>query len=233
MDETLIEFDSLESTNDYLKAHWDHLVPFVFVRAQEQTKGKGRGDRAWLSQKGENLTFSFLLKDPNLFEHLGILSLSCSVAVSRTLERFGVANVTIKWPNDVLVNGKKVCGILLEGSLPSYCVVGIGINVNQTSFDGDYRLPPTSIALEMGRKTDIGAFYGVLREELRSLIFGGLKPAESLEYYHSHDALSGKKAKTHIDGALEEVDVLGVDEEYRLLVKIEGKATTISSGELS
>ena len=233
MDETLIEFDSLESTNDYLKAHWDHLVPFVFVRAQEQTKGKGRGDRAWLSQKGENLTFSFLLKDPNLFEHLGILSLSCSVAVSRTLERFGVANVTIKWPNDVLVNGKKVCGILLEGSLPSYCVVGIGINVNQTSFDGDYRLPPTSIALEMGRKTDIGAFYGVLREELRSLIFGGLKPAESLEYYRSHDALSGKKAKTHIDGALKEVDVLGIDEEYRLLVEIEGKAATISSGELS
>jgi len=233
MDETLLEFDSLESTNDYLKTNWDRLVPFVFVRALNQTKGKGREERVWLSQKGENLTFSFLLKDPKLYERLGILSLSCAVAVSRALERFGVANVSIKWPNDVLVNGKKVCGILLEGSLPSYCVVGIGINVNQTSFDGDYRLPPTSIALETGRKTDVGAFYEVVREELRRLIFDGLKPAESLSYYHYHDALSGKKAKTHIDGDLKEVDVLGVDEEYRLLVKDEGKVVAVSSGELS
>ena len=232
MDENLIEFDSIPSTNDYLKQHWDHLAPFAFVRAAEQTAGKGRGDRHWVAKKGENLTFSLLLKDPKLFEHIGLLSLSTSIAVCRALERIGLTQVAIKWPNDVLIGGKKVCGILLEGSLPSYCVIGIGVNVNQTTFDGQYRRTPTSIALEKGSKIDVEAFYACLREELRLLLSSRLEGAKLLSYLHAHDALKGKSTETVIDGAMREVVVLGYDEEYRLLVDYRGRALALSSGEV-
>ena len=109
-----LHFDEIDSTNNYLKNSYQLLDNFTFVSADYQSKGKGRNDRVWESIKGSNLMFSILIKDPKLIEVSTILSLVTAVEISRLLESYSINNVSIKWPNDVLVNDKKICGILLE-----------------------------------------------------------------------------------------------------------------------
>ena len=150
-----IHFDEIDSTNNYLKNSYQLLDNFTFVSADYQSKGKGRNDRVWESSKGLNLMFSILIKDPKLLEVSTILSLMTAVDLARLLERYGIDNVSIKWPNDVLVGDKKVCGILLEGQLPNYLVIGVGLNVNQKEFPNGLRRPATSISSELNKDIDL------------------------------------------------------------------------------
>lgn len=226
----LFEFDVLDSTNSYLCQNWAALAHFSFVRAQLQTKGKGRGERVWSAKKGQNLTFSLLLRKKAVLSEVGPLSLGAAVAVGRTLEKHGIHDVEIKWPNDVYVSGKKICGILLEGQIPTYCVVGIGLNVNQTFFEGTYRKEPTSMALCLGREIDIDALYADLREELCS-IYGTMALKPLLSYYRAHDYLKGRKVYFVPLTENKLGDVLGVDEHFSLIVECEGKAYRLTGGE--
>ena len=124
-----IHFEEIDSTNNYLKNSYQLLDNFTFVTADYQSKGKGRNDRVWESSKGLNITFSILIKDSKLLEVSTILSLMTAVELAKLLDRYGIDNVSIKWPNDVYVNCKKIAGILLEGNVPNYVVVGVGLNL--------------------------------------------------------------------------------------------------------
>ena len=150
-----IHFKEIDSTNDYLKNSYGLLSNFTFVTADYQNKGKGRNNRLWTSEPGENLMFSFLIKDKRLINQSLIISFVAAIEVAIVLESFGIKNVSIKWPNDVLVGDKKICGILAEGQVPDYLVVGVGLNVNQKSFPNDLRRPATSIALELDKEVPI------------------------------------------------------------------------------
>ncbi|MGE4286273.1 MAG: biotin--[acetyl-CoA-carboxylase] ligase [Phycisphaerae bacterium] len=133
-------FDSLDSTNSYLK---DALAggsaaaqQGAVVAAREQLNGRGRKSRVWLSAQGENLTFSFVLAiPPERRAAVSSLTLTAGVAVCEALGSFGAAGA-IKWPNDILINGRKICGILCETAQTAtglFAVCGIGINVNMDS----------------------------------------------------------------------------------------------------
>jgi len=148
-----INLSEVDSTNSYLSALNSEvkLEEGTVVTASSQLKGKGQTGNIWLSKKGENLTFSILLK-PNLDTKFAFyLNIVTALAVHKTLNDLQITS-EIKWPNDILVSQKKIAGILIEnqiGSCISQSIIGIGLNVNQTQFNGE--LKATSIALEQGQ----------------------------------------------------------------------------------
>ena len=137
----IIKLDAIDSTNDYLKvlAKKQLLENFTVVTADYQTNGKGQMGAKWLSEAGKNLTMSVLLKDV-LINNSTIFNLNVAVALSviTVLDSMNIFKVSIKWPNDIMADTKKVGGILIENSLKSdgtiTSVIGIGLNVNQTDF---------------------------------------------------------------------------------------------------
>ena len=129
----IIPFEEIDSTSAYLKREYRSLPNLSFCVSSFQTNGHGRLDRNWESKKGENLLFSFLLKKP--LPPFELVSSYCAYLIIDFLNNLGISNVSYKWPNDVYVGEKKICGILLEGisegdSLETL-VIGIGLNVNQ------------------------------------------------------------------------------------------------------
>ncbi len=148
-------FDRLPSTNLFLKELLElnpQLVSGTVVAAREQTQGCGRRGRPWLSGANENLTFSFLLRGDGEPRKLPSAAMAAAVAVAELLSAAGI-RADLKWPNDVLVNGKKICGILSEG-VSQGIIVGIGLNVNMQTA-GHIDQPATSILIETGRRGNI------------------------------------------------------------------------------
>jgi BirA family biotin operon repressor/biotin-[acetyl-CoA-carboxylase] ligase len=156
----------LPSTNTFLKERLDverDLPSGTVAAAREQTQGRGRREREWLSASGENLTFSVLLRGKYNPRHLPSASMAAAVAVAELLEKEGL-KPALKWPNDVLVNGKKICGILSEG-IAGGVIIGIGLNVNMQRAD-HIDQPATSILIETGRRRDIDELLGKLLKHL-------------------------------------------------------------------
>jgi BirA family biotin operon repressor/biotin-[acetyl-CoA-carboxylase] ligase len=153
-------FESLTSTNDWMKAYLEYLPEgrVALVTADTQTKGRGQYGRSWFSPKGVNLYASFgYFVDQEENPLSSIRSLATSAAA--LLTKRGV-DCSIKWPNDLFVNGKKIAGILCEtvqNSLSMGIVVGIGLNVNM-SYEYLERIdqPATSLFLERGSLHEIG-----------------------------------------------------------------------------
>ena len=138
-----LRFAVLESTNSYLKNIIKNGNPAegLTVLAEYQTSGRGQFGNSWEAEKGKNLLFSTLLKPRFLPpDRQFILNMSVCLSVVDSLNEIS-PGFLIKWPNDILYNHKKVAGILIESSIGSgtleNTVIGVGININQTSFEGD------------------------------------------------------------------------------------------------
>lgn len=150
----VIYYSRLTSTMDVAKREAQQgAVEGTIIIADEQTAGRGRLKRAWLSPKG-SIALSIILY-PSLL-YLPSLIMLASLAVVHSIESVTGLKSQIKWPNDVLVNGKKVCGILIEsdvrGNRVDYTIIGIGINVNLRLSDFPEILPTaTSLSNELGR----------------------------------------------------------------------------------
>lgn len=127
-------FDSLDSTQDYLKAHWSTLPHGTYVVSRQQTRGKGRENRTWESTPG-GLYFSVLLKPETL---LPLLPWKTWLTTLEALESFSTHPLQLKAPNDILYQGQKLSGILIDGALQGnqvqYYIVGVGINLKQSEF---------------------------------------------------------------------------------------------------
>lgn len=162
-------FRSLSSTNDILREMAD-AAEFTCVVAEAQTAGRGRNRRSWHSAPGEGLYLSLLLT-PRPAAGIPLISLMAAVSVAEALAGFGLGGIDIKWPNDVLVNGRKISGILVEGasqgSSAARLILGIGVNLNQRSFPGELAATATSILIESGRETPVDAFLELLLERIR------------------------------------------------------------------
>jgi len=172
----ILFLNEVDSTNRLAKELAMHGAPEgMVVIAETQTRGRGRLGRKWVSPIG-GLWFSIILR-PNLHPAEAVkLTFLAGLAVAKVLsERLGL-KVETKWPNDVLVNGRKICGILTEMSTAretvNFVVVGIGINVN---FDVENVLPEalrktaTSLESELGRKIQLEELFRILLEELENL----------------------------------------------------------------
>ncbi|MGQ9797847.1 MAG: biotin--[acetyl-CoA-carboxylase] ligase [Ignavibacterium sp.] len=155
-----IYIEEIDSTNTFLLDRKNGVdISGTVVLAEKQTKGRGRKNRVWYSSKEQNLTFSILLfKEYKLFHHLNLINFCASLSVASSIENLYQLKTELKWPNDVLINKKKTCGILLEsssqGNKIDRVVVGIGVNVNQSMFQGQFNYPPTSIRIELGKEVE-------------------------------------------------------------------------------
>ena len=167
-------FRSLSSTMDTARRMAEGGLPEgAVVLAERQTRGRGRFERPWVSTPGQNLSFSIILRPP--LDRMRSLNMAASVALVEAIHATTGLSATVKWPNDVRVNGKKVAGLLIEARAPSddaesdagYAILGVGLNVNH---DPTPSLTPpaeaTSLALALGRPVDR---LRVLQAFLRSL----------------------------------------------------------------
>ena len=209
-----IHFDEIDSTNKYLKDNFETLENFTFVSTDYQSSGKGRENRVWLSKKFENLLFSILIKDKLLLKKFNVLSIGTATLIARFLELKGLKNVSVKWPNDVYVNDKKICGILLEGNVDKFLAIGVGLNVNQTLFDGDYRVNPTSMKTELKEDVNLESLEVELFEFIFKHINQKLFTKKTYDFLNSHNYLLNKKVKAgNITGI-----VNGITKEFELLI---------------
>ena len=144
----------------------------TFATAARQTRGRGRRERIWDSPANAGLYASFVLRPDWSAEQAPNLAILAGMAAFQALEKAGVKNLRIKWPNDVLANGRKICGVLVEPRLGAgrieFAVVGIGINVGQDSgdFPPELRAAATSCRLA-GAAISVDAMLACLVESLR------------------------------------------------------------------
>lgn len=230
-----IHFELIDSTNTYLKDNYQELENLTFVSSDRQTQGRGRNDRKWDSD-GNNLLFSLLLKDKKYYEYTNTISILSAYTILQVLEEYGLNDLSIKWPNDVYVDGKKICGILLEAISKNdfeCLIVGIGLNVNQIDFDGQYIHEPTSMKKTLNRDIDI--------EELRDIIYKRLisnleKLVRGVDYYEDivkYDYLRNKQVYALINNEKQLVKVIRINKDYSLCVSYNQTEYNINSGEIS
>ncbi|MFL2643596.1 MAG: biotin--[acetyl-CoA-carboxylase] ligase [Flavobacteriales bacterium] len=138
----IIKLDAIDSTNSYLKKIIlnKDVSDSTIVTAKFQTKGKGQLGANWESEDSKNLIFSIYKKDLGIkVKDQFIISIIVSLALIKTLKKNNLPSLCIKWPNDIMSDNKKICGILIENILKQnyikHSVIGIGLNVNQTIFD--------------------------------------------------------------------------------------------------
>lgn len=169
-------YETLESTNTFLKERQAAFPDYSVVWAKTQTRGRGRFEREWRAAPGRDLTFSILLPlaDLSADRRAGIPNIpqAAALAVCRMLQKNGL-NPAIKWPNDVLAGGRKICGILCElvrRPPADAMVVGVGINLNSSAAElASVGRPATSMALASGRVFDPQAVLCGLLDEMRDV----------------------------------------------------------------
>ena len=153
----IIYLDEVDSTQDYIKNKKDAKEGLVVV-AGNQLNGRGTKGRSWKSAPNKNLTFSFLLEPNCKLEKFNNLTLLIAQTIVKTIEGLYGYKLQIKYPNDVMLHGKKICGILAEsntrGEIVEKLIIGVGFNVNQTEFDEEIQGIATSLKKEFGREFD-------------------------------------------------------------------------------
>ena len=237
----IIYFESIDSTNSYAKEEANNLKSGTIILSEEQACGRGRRGRSWISSKGKGIWMSLILK-PDLQPTEGIkMTQIAAVAVCEAIRELTGLEALIKWPNDIVINGKKVCGILTEmaGELNeiSYIVVGIGINVNMVEFTGDLKEKATSLYIESNRKVDRKQMVAkILKEfeELYELFIKELDLVDTLKKLKEYSAVLGKNIRI-IQGKRERIaKAVDIDKQGFLIIENkEGKRELISSGEVS
>jgi len=137
----IIKLNAIDSTNTYLKqiSSLETLEDYTIVTAKHQTLGRGQMGTIWDSEKGKNLMCSVFKKDYVVsIENQFYISMATSLAIIKALQSFSVPKLYVKWPNDILSENKKICGILIENVIKNNkleaSIIGIGLNVNQTEF---------------------------------------------------------------------------------------------------
>ena len=221
----IVHIDETDSTNRWLK---DHGEGTMVVATDYQTAGKGCGSNAWESERGKNLTFSMLIHPDGIAarEQFHITEV-VSVALCRTLQPYIYNKVEIKWPNDIYVGDRKLCGILIENRLQGNvivdCIIGIGLNVNQRVFLSDAPNPVSMYQLtgqELDRDELLKAFIENLDQEWQNKTNGS--EYRELLYRKGKDGLYEAKTGRFVarladvlpDGRLLLVDEEGKEHAY-------------------
>ena len=236
----IIRLEEIDSTNRYLKNYREEGDEEMIVAvADYQADGKGQGTHTWESEKGKNLLFSIKVYPHWIpVRRQFVLSMAGALAVKDALDSY-VENITLKWPNDVFGNDKKISGTLIENTIDSKgiksCVFGIGLNVNQLVFHSDAP-NPVSLAQILGHEVD--------RDEVLKKILDGFEKYYELLRRADYMDVSGiyhlslyrrkgfhpyRDANGEFEGALVEVE----DDGHLILHDRQGRIRSYAFGEIS
>ncbi len=236
----LFVFDSIDSTNACAKTLGDAgTEEGAVVIADYQTEGKGRLGRSWLAEPGRNLLFSALLRPSTSVEMSGLLTFYAAVAIAKALEASAGVPVECKWPNDILINGKKCSGILLENSFQqnvlSYSVIGCGINVNQCTFPTELRDRVTSLALISGVEYDRKQLLQKILAEMDLLYLSVLRGdfERILDEWLRRCHMFGKDITIRQHNQLLVGKALRLNDDGSLVIQTPNGTATVYAGEVS
>lgn len=243
MGKKICYFSTIDSTNQYARRIGEEgAADGTLVIADEQTAGKGRSGRHWVTPPKSAIAFTLLLRPTLPPASISMVTLVMGLAVSDAIRQLYGLPVGIKWPNDVVIDGKKICGILTEMSAEMdgvhYIVIGVGINANLTSFPDEIRDVATSVQLQLGRAVDraeiivkvmeiFEKYYGMFEQD------GDLRRLQEIydgELLNLNERVRVLDPKGEYTGT-----ALGIDEQGQLLVKRDGDGQTVRvwSGEVS
>lgn len=233
-------FESLPSTNDYLKAHIKNKKTVVCL-AEQQTKGKGRLNRTWYSPYAKNIYLSchyYLKKE---FSDLAGLGLIVGLAVAKTLNQYGAESLfSVKWPNDILYESKKIAGILIEIQAESHggshAIIGVGVNVNMLKDDQPIHQAWDSLQNILGKYIDRNECCARLIQQLLRYLdeFERHGFDSFIQEWNSKDCLVGKQISlNHANEKLTGM-MRGINEQGQLLLEqSSGTVRAFSSGDAS
>ena len=236
----IIRLERVNSTNSFLKENAMNYTEGTIVIAKEQTAGRGRLGRTWNSDKGDGIWMSFLLKPDLEPVNCSGITLVTALSLTRALRELTGLNLLIKWPNDIVCNGRKLVGILTEMSVrdmqTEYVVVGMGINVNTKYFPEDIKDVATSLYLEGVEEKDfdiiIKKFCVEFEKDYRAYISTGNMSLLKKEY---EELLvnCNKEVSLIENGQTRLGKALGINEEGELLFMDDFGVSTIRAGEVS
>lgn len=230
---------SLASTNQWLLDALDAACGSVVV-AEHQRQGRGRRGRAWVSPLGANLYFSLLGCFQGSPANLSGLSLAVAVSVVRALTAQGVSGLGLKWPNDILFQGKKLCGVLLEmqgeAGGPCRVVCGVGLNVNMpqtvtTQIDQPWTDLQHILQRPISRQQLLTGLLDELLPAMACYEQDGLAPF--VDDWRRWDAVAGKPVELLLPQHTIHGRAVGVDAQGNLLIERNGRQESYCSGEIS
>lgn len=238
MGQEVYYFESIDSTNIYANTIANQAPEGAVVVSKEQTQGKGRSGKVWVSDNDQGIYFSTILKPSIPISRASFLTQVAGAALATSLEKLGVA-CQIKWPNDLVLNGRKIAGILTEMRAEiesiSYIVVGIGVNIGPKTFEESITTVATSLANEGYQIRDLDLLrtffidfedlYEDFKKRDYSRILGILK---------DKSAVLGKEIYLIRDGQKDKVFAENIDEYGNLIVRNElGFLEEVFTGEIS
>lgn len=234
-------FDTIDSTNKKAKELAYESCEGTVVIAEEQTLGKGRIGRDWISPRNKGIWMSIILKPDLEPSKVSKVTQIGAVAVFKALEKMNIRS-QIKWPNDILINGKKVSGILTEMSgelnMVDYIIMGIGVNVNLDEIDipDELKYKATSIKIEEGKELDRKVLTANILGEFEKLYIEFKKQGditEVIEILKENSALIGKEVRV-VNRDKERIGMaVDINENGELVVDFEDGRENIYSGEVS
>ena len=225
------------STNDMAKKGYNNSSGTVFL-ADTQTAGRGRNGKKWNSENPDGLWISILLKPQISLEKFSVFTLLAGLSIAKALTKLTGEKIFIKWPNDIVLDNKKLCGILCETVIKDdrpAIVCGIGINLNTSEFDDEIK----DIACSLYTKTN----KKFLREEVLSCVLNELEPLyysfikngifDVLDEYKKYCITIGKEVVIEKNTQKENAKAVDINENGELVIIKDNKKINIKSGEVS
>lgn len=255
LDDIVYEYyESVDSTNERIKerAHNDSEQGLV-ISAGYQSAGKGRIGRKWQSPTGDSISTSILLRPKELeLGNVPTITIIAAMAVRAAIEKNCNLSGQIKWPNDIVLQGKKICGILTEMEIKDgkvwYVVCGIGVNVHNRNFSEDISFKATSIDIELEKmrqsNPDMSVKKRGSRKEITEAIWDAFKEyynrflktqdlSELKEEYERFLANKDERVRIEDPAGQYEAIAKGIDNKGQLIIDVDGQLKKISTGEVS
>jgi len=237
---TVYVYDEVGSTNSIAKEMAAQNVKSgTAVIAESQTDGRGRLGRKFVSPHGTGIYMSIIIRPDFEIETAPLMTTAVAVAVAEAVEKLSGEKVSVKWVNDIYINGKKICGILTEASMGlemkklDYAVIGIGINVRSLKGKIDSELSgiASSIEEETGKILDRNILCAEILKNVSKRI-SSIETKDFLLEYRKRELLTGNMITYNINGSSEQGFALGIDDNANLIVKdSQGNIRQLGAGE--
>jgi BirA family biotin operon repressor/biotin-[acetyl-CoA-carboxylase] ligase len=236
---SVVTLKVIDSTNTAAKKLAENGAPEgTAVIADHQTAGRGRFNRTWHGEAGKNIILSLILR-PRKEQSAHLLTYLTALCAAKTVEDLAGVKVECKWPNDLLISGKKFCGILLESawndSSIDYVVVGIGMNVNQETFPNELQDTATSLKKESRREFECGSFIRDFFERFENAYLQSQKSGcnRFLKEWKMKSAMFGKEISLEQSGNVLRGLAIDLDADGALVIKNHNRVVKVFAGDVT